>query len=72
LIEWGDIHPSQSMQASGVTLQALKVSHPQAARLQAAYQAVGLNQITVCEGPANLMATLATPLGFVTLQSKGI
>ncbi len=72
LIEWSDVHPSQSMPASGVTLQALTVTHPQAEVLRAAYLAVGLQNLVVKEGPANLCATLATPRGLVTLESKGI
>ncbi len=72
LIEWGDVHPSQSMPASGVTLQALSVTHPQSVQLQSAYAAMGLKQVAAREGPANLVATLATPRGLVNLESKGI
>ncbi len=72
LIEWGDVRPSQAMPASGVTLQALSVTHSQAPQLHAAYAAIGLSQVVVGEGPANLVATLATPRGLITLESKGI
>jgi hypothetical protein len=71
LIEWGDVHPSQSMPASGVTLQSLTVTHPQSELLQTAYNTLDLSVI-VRSGVANLVATLATPRGVVTLESKGI
>ena len=72
LIEWGDVHPTDNMAASGVTLQSLKASHPQANPLQAAYEAIGLQGVAVAQGPPNLIATLQTPRGLVVLQSQGI
>lgn len=80
LIQWGKpdataplrLHPRNSLPRSGVTLQSLAVTHPSAAKLQAAYDAVGLEGISVNEGPANLVATLQTPKGLVQLQSLGI
>jgi hypothetical protein len=45
---------------------------PQAIELQAAHQAIGLQSIGVHEGAPNLIATLQTPKGVVTLESKGI
>jgi hypothetical protein len=70
LIEWGDTHPAPSMPESGVTLQSLVVSHPQAAPLQAACEAIGLERVKVKEGEANLCATLLTPRGRVQLNRK--
>ncbi len=80
LIQWGKVdaaeplrlHPRNSLPRSGVTLQSLAVTHPTAPKLQAAYEAIGLEGITVETGPANLTATLNTPKGVVVLQSQGI
>ena len=72
LIEWGAVHPAQNMAASGVTLQALAVCHPQAERLRAAYQAIGLNSVGITQGAPNLVATLQTPKGIVRLHSQGV
>ncbi len=80
LIQWGKpdateplrLHPRNSLPRSGVTLQSLTVSHPSGAKLQAAYTSIGLADIAVETGPANIMATLQTPKGMVQLQSGGI
>lgn len=69
LIEWGEAHPAAGMPESGVTLQAMGVSHPQADRLQAAYRAIGLDQVPVKAGDAKLCAVLETPRGRVKLHS---
>jgi hypothetical protein len=71
LIEWGDVHPSSSLAASGITLQSLTASQPDTQALIAAYAAIGLQGVTVAQGPANLIATLQTPRGLVTLESRG-
>ncbi len=80
LIQWGKpeatdplrLHPRNSLPRSGVTLQSLTVSHPSGAKLQTAFDALGLSGITVQSGPANLVASLQTPKGLVQLQSQGI
>ena len=80
LIQWGKpvatdplrLHPRNSLPRSGVTLHSLAVTHPTAVKLQAAYEAIGLTGIALQTGPANLIATLHTPKGIVTLQSQGI
>lgn len=72
LIEWTGPHPTQSMPASSVTLQSLRASHPQAALLGRAHRAIGWAQMDVTEGAANLVATLHTPRGLVTLESQGL
>jgi hypothetical protein len=80
LIQWGQpededplrLHPRNSLPRSGASLQGLAISHPSAARLQAAYQAIGLEGVTISEGPANIVATLQTPKGLVQLESGGI
>jgi hypothetical protein len=80
LIQWGKpgdaeplrLHPRNSLPRSGVTLQSISATHPDAAALQAAYAAIGLGGIAVETGPANLTATLRTPKGVVTLSSLGL
>ena len=80
LIQWGKpeatdplkLHPRNTLTRSGVTLQSLEVIHPSAAKLQAAYDAIELNRVSVTEGPANLKATLQTPKGVVVLESLGL
>ena len=72
LIEWGDVHPTRHMVASGVTLQSLTAIQPDRAQLTAAYLAVNLQGVAAAQGPANLVATLQTPLGVIILQSNGL
>ncbi len=80
LIQWGQpndpqpmrLHPRNSLPRSRVTLQGIEATHPQAAQLQAAYAAIGLQGIAVQAGPANLTATFQTPKGAVTLASHGL
>jgi hypothetical protein len=80
LIQWGKpdaaeplrLHPRNSLPRSGVTLQSLSVYHPSAAKLQAAYDSIGLQGVGIEAGDANLVATLQTPKGLVQLQSLGL
>jgi hypothetical protein len=72
LIEWGAVHPAQGMPASGVVLQSLAARHPRADALRAAYEAIGLADVEVTPGSPNLTATLQTPLGLITLESRGV
>lgn len=72
LIEWGDVHPANGMPDSSVSLLKLSMTTPHATELQAAHQAIGLQGIKVNEGEANLIATLQTPKGIFSLESKGI
>ena len=72
LIQWGEVHPTHGMAPSGVTLQSLHARHPRPDALRAAYQAIGLADVAVSPGPPNLMATLQTPRGLLTLESRGI
>jgi hypothetical protein len=71
LIQWGEVHPAATMPGCDITLQALAVVHPRPADLQAAHEAIGLQRVAVRSGPPNLIATLATPRGMVTLESHG-
>lgn len=78
LIQWGKagdaeplrLHPRNSLPRSGVSLQSIHISHPTATKLRAAYDAIGLEAVTVIEGPANITATLKTPRGLVELHSS--
>jgi hypothetical protein len=80
LIQWGQatdneplrLHPRNSLPRSGVSLQALAISHPSADKLKTAFDALGLSQIELVTGPANLKAVLRTPKGLVELNSLGI
>jgi hypothetical protein len=80
LIQWGkpeaadpmQLHPRNHLPRSGVSLKSLTVSHPSASKIKAAYEAIVLGNIDVTEGPANIVATLQTPKGLVTLESLGI
>jgi hypothetical protein len=71
LIQWGDVHPADGMAPSGVTLQSLHASHPRPGALRGGYEAIGLAGVGLAEGSPNLIATLQTPRGLVTLESKG-
>ncbi len=72
LIEWGDVHPVDSLPASGLSLLSMMASHPRPDDLYVAYKSIGLDQVGVQAGPPNLAVTLDTPLGLVTLQSGGL
>jgi hypothetical protein len=72
LIQWGDVHPTQHMAPSGVTLQSLTANLPQINELRAAYDAIGLQGVDVAQGQPNLVTTLQTPRGLVTLESRGV
>ncbi|MFZ4287595.1 VOC family protein [Variovorax sp. HJSM1_2] len=69
LIQWGSVHPAQHMPASGVTLQGIQLQHPEATRLQAAFDVLGLQHIQIQTGPAQLTTMLHTPRGDVRLAS---
>jgi hypothetical protein len=72
LIEWGRTHPASAMTESGVTLQSLVATHPQAALLREAAQAIALQGVSIKEGAPNLCAVLDTPRGRVRLESEGL
>ncbi|ATA52417.1 hypothetical protein CKY39_03690 [Variovorax boronicumulans] len=72
LIQWGAVHPTDAMPASGLTLRSLRVAHPRAPALSAALTAIGMGGLPVDAGPPNLVAVLDTPRGPVTLESQGL
>lgn len=69
LIQWDAAHPCDALPASGATLESLTLTHPQAHALQAAGDAIGLEQVQVRSGVAGLQAVLATPRGRFVLES---
>ena len=80
LIQWGKptdaeplrLHPRNSLPRSRISLDSIALSHPSADKLHAAYAAIGLEGVSITEGPAQLSATLKTPKGLVTLSSMGL
>ncbi len=72
LIEWGEAHPTAAMADSGVALETLAVTHPQANELTAAFDAIGLQGVGVSEGEASLCTALLTPKGRIEIESKGL
>ncbi|MBB3182322.1 VOC family protein [Variovorax sp. Sphag1AA] len=72
LIQWGPVHPSDSMVDSGVTLRSLDLTHPRAADLEAALRTIGLSGVSLANGAPNIHAVLETPRGTVSLHSRGI
>ena len=72
LIEWGNVHHTQHMAASGVMLQSLTASLSNTDQLRAAYAAIDLQGVGITDGQPNLVATLQTLRGLITLESTGI
>lgn len=72
LIQWGPVHPSDSMTESGVTLRSLSLAHPRSMDLGTALRAIGLSGVSLVNGPPDLHAVFDTPHGTVTLHSRGI
>lgn len=58
LIEWGSEHPALSMAEPVITLRSLSLQHPQTAQLQSALAAIGLDTLSVTNGPPGLSAEL--------------
>jgi hypothetical protein len=70
LIQWGPTHPTDHMPASGVTLHSLRVQHPQADTLRAAYLSLGwAEQAVEAGGAPRLTATLQTPKGLIEIHT---
>jgi hypothetical protein len=68
LIQWGAVHPAQSLPTSGVTLRRLHLLHPQSSLLlRAALQAIDLHGVEVDGERCSLVAELDTPRGRVAL-----
>jgi hypothetical protein len=71
LIDWGGVHPTDHMAASGVALQSLTLAHPEAARLHIWSHQVGMAQMSFGLAPVRLTATFQTPKGLVVLGGPG-
>jgi hypothetical protein len=69
LIQWGPTHPTDHMPASGVTLHSLRVQHPQADTLRAAYRGLGWTAQAVDAGAPRLSAILQTPKGPIEIHT---
>ena len=69
LIQWGDVHPTDNMPESGVTLQALHIAHPAANQLQVAFDGIGIQGISVHNATGRITAAFQTPKGTVQLVS---
>ena len=69
LIQWGDVHPTDNMPESGVTLEAVHWAHPKQDELQAALKVIGATGIAVQIGSAWITATFQTPHGTVKIRS---
>lgn len=72
LIQWGEVHPAAALPDAGLTFRSLALTHPQAALLRRALEAIGLEGVAVGEGPANLCTALLGPRGPVRLESAGL
>jgi len=75
LIQWGlpgqtaPAHPTQDLPYSGLQLQGLELSHPDATLIEAACEAIGLQGMQVRTGAPGLCAILKTQRGLVRLTS---
>lgn len=68
LIQWGAVHPADSLPASGVSLRALRLGHPDAATLTHALARLGLGDVaTTASAEPSLHAELLTPRGPVRI-----
>jgi hypothetical protein len=69
LIEWSQVHPADTMPASGATLESLTVRSPEVAPLRQALRALGADAVRIEAGAPVLAATLNTPRGRIRLRS---
>jgi hypothetical protein len=67
LIQWGTHHPTDTLPPSGVSLQALRLGHPQAPLLAQALSGLGMAAQVQAASQPLLHAVLATPKAAVTL-----
>lgn len=70
LIEWGDMHPTDTLPRGGVTLSAVRLRASEPARLAAALQAIGLAALPVEAGADGVEVELHTPRGVVALDTS--
>jgi Glyoxalase-like domain len=73
LIQWGDVHPTDAMPASTISLRHVITSAAPHRALKHAYEALNLLDVAVADASsASLQAVLQTPRGFVTLQRPNL
>jgi hypothetical protein len=71
LIEWGELHPTTRMPASGLLLTGIRFEHPQIERIEAAHRAMGLST-GLQPGAVSLNYHTATDARWcATLQTAG-
>jgi len=71
LIEWPpEMNPVQAMQDQGMRLGAVTLAHPQHARLNRAFDALGLSTlVNVTDGPSRISATMSAGSRLFELNS---
>lgn len=72
LIQWGPVHPSDSMAGSGLSLRSLDLAHPRSGDLEVALRAIDLQGVSLANGAPDLHAVFETPRGTVSLHSGGL
>ncbi len=72
LIQWGERHPTDHLPPSALRLQSLTLAHPQASRVTAALDALGLALPVATAPQPGLQVVLDTPNGPVTLHTPFI
>lgn len=58
LIQWGGMHPATTLPDCGLSPGVFTLAHPEAGRLRAALDAIGLGPVTVDDGPPALTMVL--------------
>lgn len=70
LIQWGERHPCDALDASGVSLARLVLFQPDATPLSRALEALQVRGVQVESGAPALQAELRTPRGVVVLRGN--
>ena len=70
LIQWGSRHPADDLPDAGLALLTLEALHPRIETLHAALDAISFDAMSLRQGAPDLVATLQTPRGVVTLGSR--
>ena len=52
----GDLHPSESLNRSPITLVSLSLQHPEPIKIRKALALIGIDDVMVSAGPAALLA----------------
>ena len=70
LIQWGSRHPADDLPDAGLALLTLEALHPRIETLHAALDAISFDAMSLRQGAPDLVASLQTPRGVVTLGSR--